>query len=304
MIGDGQPGGLHRCLILIGGSEDKQGARVILREVARRAGHGRLVVATLGSEEPEQQWQRYAQVFRELGVEDIEHLSVISREDAMGADPVALLRRAGAVFFTGGDQVKITTKMGGTPLYGAVRDLYDRGGLIAGTSAGASAMGEAMLVSNGRHDDAHKVRGAFYMTRGLGLVRDMIIDQHFAQRARIERLIAAVAENPAVLGLGIDEDTGVILEGTDRLFVMGSGAVYVADGHGVTYSNMSEQASGRTLCLFDVRLHVLCHSAGFDLKTRKPFLVSAPGQVERDAPGGAVDPPRSTPGRSRRGDAD
>jgi cyanophycinase len=130
----------------------------------------------------------------------------------------------------------------------------------------------------------------------------MIIDQHFAQRARIERLIAAVAENPAVLGLGIDEDTGVILEGEDRLVVTGSGAVYVADGHGVTYSNMSEQASGRTLCLFDVRLHVLCHNTGFDLKTRKPFLVAAPADAETESRATPIEMHGSRPRHSRRSD--
>jgi cyanophycinase len=258
-------------LILIGGSEDKQGGRMILSEVARRAGDGTLVVATLASERPDYQWQRYQQVFSELGVKRLEHLGAAGREDVVDPRLVKLLEDATAIFFTGGDQVKITSKLGGTPLLTALRERFAEGVLVAGTSAGASAMGEAMLVSRGPEETSHKVEGAFYMTRGLGLVSDLIIDQHFAQRARIERLIGAIAENPGVLGIGIDEDTGVILEPDGRFHVLGAGAVYIADGQGVTHTNVSETSGGHTLCLFDVALHVLNHGTGFDLGSRRPF---------------------------------
>ncbi|HYB94646.1 MAG TPA: cyanophycinase [Vicinamibacterales bacterium] len=261
----------HGTVILIGGSEDKEGARLILTEVVRRAGGGPLVVATLASEVPDAQWERYHRVFRDLGVTALRHLAVQDREELVDADPSAILDDAAAVFFTGGDQVKIATKLGGTPLFDKLRDRFKRGMLIAGTSAGASAMGEAMLVARGLEEPTHKVDGAFYMTRGLGLVAELIIDQHFAQRARIERLIGAIAENPGVLGIGIDEDTGVVLEPDRRFTVMGRGAVYVADGYGITHTNVSEKSRGQTLSLFDVRLHVLNHGTGFDLGSRRPF---------------------------------
>lgn len=267
------------AMILIGGSEDKDGARVILAEVVRRSAGGKLLVATVASDEPEQQWLRYCRVFRELGAGQIEHLAVSSREEA--ADPARLevLRGASTVFFTGGDQVKITTRLGGTPLYTQIRSLYEqRQLLLAGTSAGASAMGETMLVSQGEKEDSHKVEGAFFMARGLGLVHDLVIDQHFAQRARIERLVAAVAENPGVLGIGIDEDTAVILDEPGRFRVVGSGAVYVADGHGVTHTNVSEHCSERTLCLFDLKLHVLINQTEFDLETRRPRFLAPDSQ--------------------------
>lgn len=258
-------------LILIGGSEDKQGARLILSEIARRAGDGVLVVATVASEHPEHQWERYRQVFSELGVKRIEHLAINSREEAIDETRVTVLEGASAIFFTGGDQVKIATKLGGTALLSKMRELLGDGVLIAGTSAGASAMGEAMLVGRGAEVPSHKVDAAFYMTRGLGLISDLIIDQHFAQRARIERLIGAIAENPGVLGIGIDEDTGVILEPDGRWHVIGTGAVYVADGSGVSYTNVSESSPGATLSLFDVALHVLNHGTGFDMGSRRPF---------------------------------
>jgi cyanophycinase len=229
------------------------------------------VVATLASEQPEFQWERYAQVFRELGVKRVEHLAAAGREELVDGRGVGLLADASAIFFTGGDQVKIASKLGGTPLLAELRERFAAGALVAGTSAGASALGEAMLVSRGAEETSHKVEGAFYMTRGLGLISDVIIDQHFAQRARIERLIGALAENPGVLGMGIDEDTGVILEPDGRFYVLGAGAVYIADGQGVTHTNVSEKARGHTLCLFDVALHVLNHGTGFDLGSRRPF---------------------------------
>ena len=238
----------------------------------RRAGDGSFVVATLASQEPERQWDRYRQVFTELGVKHIEHLSVANREEVADPCKVAILENAGAVFFTGGDQVRITTKLGGSALFSKLRERFQQGTLIAGTSAGASAMGDTMPVTRGPMEaPSHKVDAAFYMTKGLGLVSELVIDQHFAQRARIERLIGAIAENPGVLGIGIDEDTGVILEPEGRFHVIGNGAVYVADGSGLTHTNVSEQARGHTLSLFDVALHVLNHGTGFDLATRRPF---------------------------------
>lgn len=271
-----------RRLTLIGGSEDKEGARLILSEVVRLAGSGRFVVASLASEVPDLQWERYQRIFLSLGVRDLAHLAVTGREDALNPRNLDILDNASAVFFTGGDQVKITTKLKGTDLFTRIRALYDRGALLAGTSAGASAMGESMLVGESTQEESHKVGGAFYMAHGLGLVSGLVIDQHFAQRARIERLIGAVAENPGGLALGIDEDTAVIVENEAQLTVIGSGAVYVADGRTVTHTNMSEQMKGSTLCLFDVTLHVLSHNTGYDLSTRRPFsLQEAARPVKR-----------------------
>jgi hypothetical protein len=134
-------------------------------------------------------------------------------------------------------------------------------------------------VRNGRDyarvscdETSHKVESSFFVARGLGLVPDLVIDQHFAQRARVERLVGAVAEDPGVLGIGIDEDTAVILEHR-MLRITGSGAVYVADGEGVTYTNVSERKPDRTLRLHDLRLHVLSQGSTFDLGTRRPGFV-------------------------------
>ncbi len=266
-------------LVLIGGKENKMGDLTILSEFARLAGSGKLVVATLASEEALQQWDTYKDVFTKLGVESLQHLAIATREQAVGMNAAEVLRGATAIFFTGGDQLKIASKLGGTSLLRGIRELYEEKGIVVGgTSAGASVMGEIMLVSVGADPDSHNVSGAFNMARGIGFVRDLVIDQHFAQRARIERLVGAVAENPGMLGIGIDENTAVVLKDS-KLQVLGSGAVYVADGQAITYTNISETATDRSLCLFDMKLHVLTHGSGYDLGSRRPFLLDTPRAI-------------------------
>ena len=227
------------------------------------------MVATLASEEPGLQWDSYREAFADLGVSDIRHLHIEGREGASDGKNLEMIDHACVVYFTGGDQLKLASKLGGTPMLNRIHRLYDkRGGVVAGTSAGASAMGATMLVSHAT-ESSHKVESSFFMARGLGLVPDMVIDQHFAQRARIERLVGAVAEDPGVLGIGIDEDTAVIHE-SGMLRIIGSGAVYVADGQGLTYTNVSERTPEQTLSLFDLRLHVLSNGSTFDLESRRP----------------------------------
>jgi cyanophycinase len=256
-------------LLLIGGREDKLNERRILRTLVEQMGAGKLFVVTLASEYGEECWTDYRQVFSKLGAVDIDHLIIERGDDAEQGHQREQLQEVAAVFFTGGDQVRITTRLGGTRLDRELDEFFFRGGIIAGTSAGASALGEMMLVG-GRHEGWHKVGDAFQMVPGLGFMRDVIIDQHFSERGRIRRLLGAVAQNPRMLGIGIDEDTAVLVEGAERFEVLGSGAVYVVDGHGVTYTNSAEQAPDKTLSVFGVKLHVLSHGDGFNLTTNQP----------------------------------
>jgi cyanophycinase-like exopeptidase len=140
-----------------------------------------------------------------------------------------ILEGATGVFFTGGDQLKITSQIGDTPLYSRVQEIFEAGGVIAGTSAGASAMSETMLVANDG-EASYRIKSALLMAPGLGLAQDMLIDQHFSERGRMARLIGAVSQNPRVLGVGIDEDTAIIVEHNRSFVVLGSGAVYIVDG--------------------------------------------------------------------------
>jgi cyanophycinase len=255
-------------IVLIGGAEDRTGDRVVLREVASRAGQGTLVVATVATAHPQRAWRAYRRVFHDLGVRTIRHLHVPDRAVALGQKASELLADAKVVFFTGGDQVRITSVIGGTPLCDQIMRGFRRGATIAGTSAGASVMSEMMLVPGDRFE-SHTVRDSLAMAPGLGLVADMIIDQHFAARGRLSRLMGAVAQNPRALGVGVDEDTAFVIH-HGHCQVVGAGAVYIVDANASSSSNLSEADADKTMSLFDVRLHVLSSTDTFDLKARRP----------------------------------
>jgi cyanophycinase len=268
----GRASATHKgSLVIIGGHEDRTGERKILRAVADRLGDdGKIVVCTVASAEPESLWEEYESAFRALGVPHVFRLDIESREDASSPRAMRILEGATGVFFTGGDQLKITSQVGDTPMYSRVQEIYEQGGVIAGTSAGASAMSETMLVAN-NGDASYRIKSALLMAPGLGLAQDMLIDQHFAERGRMSRLIGAVTQNPRVLGIGIDEDTALILERNRGFRVLGAGAVYVVDASKSTYSNIGEEASDRTLSSFGLSVHMLSQGDRFDLFTRTPF---------------------------------
>jgi cyanophycinase len=255
-------------LIIIGGGEDRKDSRVILREVARHIRGGKLVLATVASHQPEGYFEEYERGFGDLDVGELVELYVEDRAKAGDREKLSVLDDAAGVFFSGGDQLRITSQIGDTGIEAKVRAIYERGGVIAGTSAGASVMSETMLVK-GSSKETHRI-GDLHMAPGMGLIRDVIIDQHFAERGRMGRLLGAVAHNPRVLGLGIDEDTAVVAEG-DEFRVIGSGGVYVVDGTDVTYCNLAEARAECALSMHDVRVHVLSNGDGFDLKARKPL---------------------------------
>jgi cyanophycinase len=260
-------------LILIGGGEDREDDMVILREVASRAKGGRLAVVTAASAEPDEMWKLYRRVFLDLGVKDVVHVAVDRRDDAYDEARIKLLDAAQVIFFTGGDQVRITAQLGGAPMCDTLRKVYERGGTLAGTSAGTSCMSETMLVAGGG-EQSHKVKDGLQMAPGLGFVTNVIIDQHFAERGRIGRLLGAVAQNPRILGVGIDEDTAILLE-DGRFRVFGGGAVYVIDAISESYTNVSERDAEKAMSIFDVRLHIMSEGDCFDLATRRPSRAEA-----------------------------
>ncbi len=257
-------------LIIIGGHEDRDptGERMILKEVARRIRGGKLVLATVASHSPEGYFDDYEKGFADLEIGNLVELYVEDRTEASDRKKLDAIDDAAGIFFSGGDQLRITSQIGDTGIEAKVRALYQRGGVIAGTSAGASAMSDTMLV-RGTSSETHRI-GDLHMAPGLGLIRDVIIDQHFAERGRFGRLLGAVAHNPRVLGIGIDEDTAAVVEG-DELYVIGSGAVYVVDGEHVSHSNVAEARPERVLSMHDVRVHVLGTGDGFDIAKRRPI---------------------------------
>jgi len=257
-------------LIIIGGHENKTDDRQILETVANQVTGGPLVVVTVATESPQAMADEYLKVFHELRVKNVEILDIRTREDAKNQTNVNICAKASVLFFTGGDQLRITSQVGDSPLYQCMMDNYYKGVTIVGTSAGAAAMPETMLIS-GPSDESNRI-SALNMAPGLALIQGVVIDSHFAERGRMGRLLGAVAQNPRNLGIGIDEDTAIIVERAEEFTVIGSGAVYVVDGSTVTYSSLSEKNPENILSLYDTKLHVLGDGDCFELMQRRPFI--------------------------------
>lgn len=255
------------ALIIIGGHEDKEGDRLILRQVAERLDGGRLVIATIASHQPDGYFESYRTAFADLGATDLVELYVDDRNEALDEACGAVIDEAAGVFFSGGDQLRLASLVGDTPLERRLCALHDRGGVIAGTSAGASMMSETMLVA-GPGSESYRL-GDLRMAPGLGLIAGVIIDQHFAERGRIGRLLGAVAHNPRLLGLGIDEDSAIVVE-DGIATVIGTGAITVVDAHDMTFSNVAEDHADAVLTVHGIRLHVLGAGQRFDLAQRTP----------------------------------
>lgn len=281
----GEPQG---TLIIIGGAEDKKERCQILRTVIAKAGgaDARLVVLTAATEQPGTVGAEYRYVFSRLGAEDIEIVHIADRAMASERRTIDAVEHATGIFFTGGDQLRITSTIGGTGLDTALRAAYQRGAVIAGTSAGASAMSDTMIVT-GDDEDA-PTRNTLNMAPGMGLLRDVVIDQHFAQRGRIGRLLSAIAQNPHALGVGIDEDTAIVVHPNQSFAVIGSNAVTVIDGRSITDTNASEASRTMPLALTDVTLHMLPVGYGFDLTRRRPTAPAEPDTGEHKPETGAA----------------
>lgn len=258
-------------LIIIGGAEDKKGRKEILKKVCEciNKDEDLLVVASVASEYPNEMEQKYKKAFGDLGVKNIKMLKINDRREAFNQDNIDLIKNAKLVFFTGGMQLRITSLIGGTPIYNELKRIADDGVYIVGTSAGASVMSDTMIIE-GEDEEAPK-KSILKMSPGLGLVTDVIIDQHFVQRGRFGRLLSAVAQNPQVLGIGIDENTAIIANKEGNIEVIGEGAVYFIDGSQITYSNVSAQYSYEVLSIFNIKMHVLKAGNKFSLIRKAPF---------------------------------
>lgn len=257
-------------LLMIGGHEEADDDPVILRALARQVGGGRLVIATLATEHPDRLWKQYESLFRRLGVADVAHLHLEDRQEAGELRALRILDAATAILFTGGDQLRITSTLGDTPVFSRIFEIFLEGGIVAGTAAGASVLSETTLLGGGT-EASPRVNAAVQLGPGFGFARDVIIDHHFAHRGRIDRLLGVVAQNPRVLGLGIDAHTAVLLRPGRDFRVLGRGAVTVLDGQRVTSSSVTEDELEQTLSVFNITLHLLSQGDRFDLRTRRPM---------------------------------
>lgn len=261
-------------LLIIGGHEDKVGECLILRQFIDMAGgkNSQIVVIATATGQPRLVGNEYRQLFSSLGVAAVTIMAVADREAANQQEQAEIIKQATGIFFTGGDQLRFTSILGGSAVDAAIRAAFRQGAVIAGTSAGAAVMSETMIVAGNSNDTPKK--SSLIMAQGMGFLAEGVVDQHFAQRGRINRLLEAVAQNPHVLGIGIDEDTALVV-GPDRLCqVIGSQTVTIIDGKSIIYSNISESNRYQPLAISNVLLHILPAGFGFDLNLRLPLQLA------------------------------
>jgi cyanophycinase len=263
-----QTPGLNRRGILmpIGGAEDKLDNMVILSEFARLAGgdNARIAIVPTASS-IEAAGLRYKAIFLGMGVESAEVVYIGSREDANAPASLELVENATGIFLTGGNQMRLSSIIGGTRFEQLVRERNNAGVVVAGTSAGAAIL-SAHMVALGSSGSTPKLRMA-QMFAGFGLISNVIIDQHFRQRDRIGRLLSLVASNPGLLGLGIDEDTAAVIDDQGTLKVIGRHSVTIVDGSHMI-SDIHQVKRYGEITISDARLHVLSPGRRFDMTTR------------------------------------
>lgn len=254
-------------LVIIGGAEDKDGDCKILREFVRRAGGigSRIVVMTVATELPREVGDDYIRIFERLGVEDVRIADTVHREDAESPSILEALKKATGVFFTGGDQARITEILKDTEIDKLLHQRYANGLVVGGTSAGASMMSDTMILEGDA--ETHPRIEIVEIEEGMSFLPEVVIDQHFAQRGRLGRLLTAVARHPHLLGIGIDENTAIAVK--DHKFeVVGEGACTVVDLSEISHSNIKELLRDEGLALCGVKLHILPEGYGFDLGSR------------------------------------
>ncbi len=257
-------------IIPIGGGEDKvKEMKIHTRfvELSGKADADIVVIPTasrLDSTGPD-----YNEIFRDLGAGQVEFLPITSREDCDNPHFVEMLDRATGIFITGGNQLRLSTILGGTRIAQKIRRRNAAGIPVAGTSAGASIMSEHMIASGDSNRSPSS--GAVSLAPGLGLTNAVIIDQHFTERNRLGRLLSASSYNPFLIGMGLDEDTGAFI-GPDNVFeVIGSGTVTVVDAGDMTYSSMWQARGGESLSLLGLRVDVLGEGCRYDLANRHAY---------------------------------
>lgn len=258
-------------LLIIGGAEDKEGECVILNELIDLAGgkKARIVIVTTATQSPGDVGRNYVEIFNKLGVGQAEVLDIRTRRAAGCESCLEQVEKAEVIFFTGGDQLRLTSLLGGTPLDKALKKAYSSGTIIAGTSAGAAVMSETMIVA-GENEETPR-QSNLRLAPGLGMLAGVVIDQHFAQRGRLGRLLVAVAQNPGILGLGVDEDTALLVDPEGDFRVIGSQTVTIIDGRDIGETNISEIAPSESLALTGVRIHVLPAGYGYSLFNHRPL---------------------------------
>jgi cyanophycinase len=267
-------------VIVIGGAEDKVRERVILNRFVKLAGgrDARITVVSTASSLGAAAGELYKRVFGELGVADVQPIHAVTRAQANEASAARLVRDATGIFLTGGNQLRLSSTIGGTALARAILERHHQGAVVAGTSAGASAMSTHM-VAFGASGGSPKQR-MVQMAAGLGVLPGVIVDQHFEQRNRLGRLLAIIAQNPSLLGIGVDEDTAGVIGPDMVLEVVGRRSITIIDGSS-SDTDVWEVPAHRPLMISNVILHSLPSGYRFDLRRRERLAAPVLRALER-----------------------
>lgn len=270
---DGERIGGH--LVIIGGAEDKYNERRILRKFVTLAGEkaARVLVVPVASDFPEFSADVYTQTFRKLGLEHVAVLRATSRQDVLETDAEELLKDVTGVFISGGDQMRLASVLGGT-LFARLleRRVRETNLVLAGSSAGAAGMSASMIVRG--ESSSHPQKNSVRLSPGLGILQNVIVDQHFTERGRLSRLITAVAYNPRQLGIGIDENTAVIVAPDGTIEVTGEGTVTIVDGSQVSYNDIAEVGDHEPFAISNIQVHILRDGLKYDFARRKTLAVT------------------------------
>lgn len=264
------PPPLKNTVIVIGGAEDKVHGREILHTFFSRSGgtEAKIAIIPCASREPEAIGSRYRNIFQDMGAQRIEVLDIRERSEGENPRWQEYLEESTGVFMTGGDQLRLCALVADTPLMEKLRMKVREGSIVlAGTSAGAAVMGHHMIAGGGSGESPN--RSLVDMATGLGIIPEVIVDQHFQNRNRMARLLSAIASHPNRLGIGIDEDTCAMFEADGIIQIMGKGTVTIIDPGEVLSTNEGYVGPNDPLSLYNLRVQILCHGDRFNLATRE-----------------------------------
>lgn len=263
-------------ILVIGGAEDKDTNSDLFTDLTilerfvketRLKKRSRIEIITSASSIPEEMGKEYVKIFKKMGAENCGVLMIQTRQDADKPQFLKRLEQADAVFATGGSQIALTSLLGGTEFYKLlIEKLKNPGFIYAGTSAGAAAASESMIVEGGSTEAAYK--GEVTTATGFGLIKDIIFDTHFIKRGRIARLFEVVVSNPTILGVGLEENTALLIHG-NNMEAIGPGMAILLDGRKITNSNLLDVVDGAPLSIENMTLHLMSEHDIFDLKEMK-----------------------------------
>jgi len=258
-------------LVPIGGGEDKKESKTVLSRIIEETGKKTpaVCVVTVATNLPDEVGDDYRQAFRDLGIDTISQIHFEQRPDADTDENLDKVKECDLILFSGGNQLKLSSLLGGTRLLETIRQRYydDEYFVVAGTSAGAAAMSDTMIIAGS--STAALIKGELELTNGLDLINSVFVDTHFTERGRFGRLIQTVTCNPGVLGLGLGEDTAVVIYRGNEMEVAGSGLVVIVDGIDIVYSDLTHVSNGDPITVEGLKLHILGPGKRFLLKERR-----------------------------------